>query len=119
VRGADKLVAAAGRLTERVSAWDEDSAVAFAEDCAGRVQQEISGLLERAGSARAASEYAAAAGECLGAPPFKAFEAAAGAAYVAALAAAQAGGAAARLAERREQAGWLGRELALEVERPV
>jgi hypothetical protein len=134
----EKVVAAGGRLRERVTGWTAELAASFAVYSAERAREraldglrqagltddaklveatsdeELPGLLEelfeRAGPARAACEYAGAAAESLAAPPF---EAAAGAAYSVALAAAHAAGVSGRLDERRDQAAWLGRELGL------
>jgi hypothetical protein len=138
VRGTDKVVAAAGKLVDRVSTWTAEVAVAFANDCAGRVRdravaaldqgghgeeaervraiplaklpEEIEGLVARAAEARAACEYAGAAAECLSSSPFMG---AVGAGYTAARAASQAGGEALRLDERQKQVAWLRRELRL------
>jgi hypothetical protein len=135
----DKLVSVAGRLAQRIVAWDDDAALRFARWCAARVRSRAvgalqaaglsddaervlaaadgeavalcEGLAERSGAARAACGYAAAAYESLVEEPPVA--AAAGAAYTAALCAAHAEGRAGGDAERREQAQWLGRELGL------
>jgi hypothetical protein len=137
-RQGDKLVSVAGRLERRVSEWTDETARRLARSCATRVHarahdalqaaglgdeadrvraaadedlcRELERLAARAGPARAACEYAAAASDALGDTPFAA---AAGAAYVAALAAAQAGGIDASSVERRDQARWLQRELQL------
>jgi hypothetical protein len=138
VRHADKVVSVAGRLDRRVAGWTGDAAERLARHCAVRVRdracdalraarlgdeadrldsapddelaEQLGALAERAGGARAACEYGAVAFEALRDPPAAA---AAGAAYVAALAAAQAGGITARDAERGDQARWLQRELGL------
>jgi hypothetical protein len=134
----DKLLAPAGRLDRRIAEWDEDAARRLARDCLARIRDraveslrgagladesrrlagmpeeilasEAEELAQRAGPARPACEYVAAAAVSLLEQPFAA---AAGAAYVAALAAAQAGGMVAQRDERREQTAWLLRELGL------
>ena len=101
-----RIFADRGRLLERVTAWDEDAARAFAVECCARTREWVEiGRRDGRGLPAALDAFAADAGAMTNARSANV------AGYVAARAAAHVEGPAAAGAERRRQAEWIMRRL--------
>ncbi len=109
--GRHKIMAPRARLLRRVDGWDAACSQRFGDACAGRAREHADAALERAAASAARIPQGMAGDAATRARSGAAIVAA----YIAAHAAAQLGGAEAMEAERAWQSAWLRSQLALRV----